>query len=180
MRSGRLFATFLSPCCSNLNIHPLYPLRDVRTRLEQSEVIFLGALQPVGVTRQPFLHLSCRLTMGYCCSRYSSDARHLRRKRERKLFSEGKYSSLGPERNHMRLVFNQPSWILRQGSEKQQKRVRIRRSSRVLPPALLSFVASFDKRPCLLSFPAALTQRQASLGNAQQGWGGLENTGEAR
>lgn len=32
-------------------------------------------------------------------------------KRERKLFSEGKYSSLGPERNHMCLVFHQPGWI---------------------------------------------------------------------
>lgn len=62
--------------------------------------------------KSPFLRSSCRLTMGYCCSGCSSDARHLWRENS-SVVTEGKYSSLGPERNHMCLVFNQPVWVLR-------------------------------------------------------------------
>lgn len=100
----------------------LFTSRGARSRLELSEVIWESLRESLGSDQKPFLRLSCRLTMGYCCSGYSSDTRHLWRENS-SVVTEGKYSSLGPERNHMCLVFNQPVWILQQGSEKQQKGV---------------------------------------------------------
>lgn len=76
----------------------------------------------------------------------------------------------------MCLVFNQPGRILRRRSEEPQEELRIRRAWRVSSPRLpeprgLLRRSVTNKRPCLLSFPAAWTRRHASLGNAQPGEG---------
>lgn len=98
--------------------------------------------------------------MDYCC-RYSSDTRHLQRKKGRENSSvRGNIPACGVggrggEWNHMDLVFNQPGRTLR----------------RVLSPPSCFRRSVTNKRLCLLSFAAAWTQRHARLGNVQLGGG---------